>query len=331
MGEETCRGRGLDGTFRITSRERQFKNVILTYMLRTASAIGLLAKIKDGDLVYGSSDFLPDVLPAFLATFFRRDIRWVQRTFHRIPPGRPIPHLAQRFSYGLIRMRADRLVTDNRILRQDWIANGTPADKISVSHPGIDLSRYTSAPSAPTQGYNAVYLGRLHRSKGVLDLIAIWSRVSELRPGTTLTLIGGGAPDVVRDLQREISSRGLESTVQILGFLDTSDVIATLHSSRMLVGPSPEEDFGMVVLEAIATGLPVAAWHLSVYDEVFSRGMIKVPIGDNERFALEVVELANDPDRRHHLAAEAEDVAEAFDWSRVSRDIARLLWETRRS
>lgn len=136
---------------------------------------------------------------------------------------------------------------------------------------------------------------------------------------------------MVRDLQREISSRGLESTVQILGFLDTSDVIATLHSSRMLFGPSPEEGFGMVVLEAIATGLPVVAWHLSVYDEVFSRGMIKVPIGDNERFALEVVELANDPDRRHHLAAEAEDVAEAFDWSRVSRNIARLLWETRRS
>ncbi len=331
MGEETCRGRGLDGTFWITSGEARFKNVILTYVLRTAKAIRLLAKIDDGDLLYGSSDFLPDVLPAFLATFLRRDIRWVQRTFHRIPPSRLVSHLAQRASYGLIRMRANRLITDNQMLRQDWITSGTSGDKISVSYPGIDLSRYRSVPKVPAQGYDAVYLGRLHRSKGVLDLIAIWSRVCELRPGSTLALIGGGAPDVIRDLQREISSRGLDSQVEILGFLDTRDVIATLHSSRMLAFPSPEEGFGMAVLEAIAASLPVVAWHLSVYDEVFSHGMIKVPIGDHESFAREVVELANDPDARNRLSKAAKDLAEGFDWSRIADDIERLLRNTLRS
>ena len=331
IGEEVCRQRGLDATFWITSRETLFRHVILTYVLRTANAIRMLVRVKEGDLVYASSDFLPDVLPAFLATFLRRDVRWVQRTFHKIPRSRLLPHLAQRVSYWLIRMRADRVITDNSMLRQDWIDSGTSPDKVSVSYPGIDVRLYRSKPEAPAKGYDAVCLGRLHRSKGVFDLITIWSRVCELRPHASLALIGRGTADVVHELQLEISSRHLDSSVKILGFLDTPEVIATLYSSRVLACPSREEGFGMVVLEAVAAGLPVVAWNLSVYDEVFPEGMVKTPIGDHERFARKVVELLDDPAARCGLALAAEDMVEGYDWSRITDGIESLLKDVRRA
>lgn len=65
------------------------------------------------------------------------------------------------------------------------------------------------------------------------------------------------------------------------------------RESKVFIHPSHEEGFGVAPLEAQACGLPVVAWNLPVYQEVFPKGMIKVEMGDIKRFADKVLDLLN--------------------------------------
>ncbi len=327
LGESVCRERGLNASFWVTSREKEFSRAALIYAARTIRALSFLPRIQNRDILFSSSDFVPDVVPAFVANTLRNKTRWYQRTFHMIPADRFVSHAGQRLSHWLIRRASDHVITDNELLRRYWIEKGIGANCISVSYPGVDPKRYSPPGARPTAEYDAVYLGRLHRSKGIFDLPDIWSRVTALRPGAQLALIGRGPLDIVRELEREIAARGLTSGVHVLGYLETSEAIATLHRSRLLAFPSREEGFGMAILEAFAAGLPAVAWDLPVYDEAFPRGLWTVPMADNEAFAGAIVGLLNDDDGRRRLSADAGRLIERYDWSRIAADMKRLITE----
>ena len=138
LGKSVCRERGLDASYWVTSREKEFTRAALTYTARTIRALSFVPRIKNGDILFSSSDFVPDVVPAFVARTLWNKTRWYQRTFHMIPADRFVSHAGQRLSHWLIRWASDHIIPDSELLRQDWIEKGIGANRISVSYPGVD-------------------------------------------------------------------------------------------------------------------------------------------------------------------------------------------------
>ncbi len=326
MGQEICRARGLEADFRTTTKETIFKNVAWIYLKRILKVFGLGLKVGKEDVVYSTSDFLPDVLPAFLFKIrLKKKVLWVQRIFHLIPKARKVSCFAQKFSFFLIKKLADLIIVDNQLLKEELISLGFKKEKIEVNYPGIDLAHFQNIDCTPGLKYDAVSLSRLHPSKGIFELVEIWKLVCKDRPGYKLAMIGGGSEKVKQDLKNHIQKLGLQNCIDVLGYLDDSEVHKILKSSKIFVLASREEGFGIVILEAMACGLPAVAWDLPVFREVFPKGMLRVLMGDQENFSGAILSLLNDSSLHEKIAKETSNISKKYDWDEIAEREFNLI------
>ncbi|MBW2059017.1 MAG: hypothetical protein JRJ26_16130, partial [Deltaproteobacteria bacterium] len=91
LGKRLCESRGLKARYLITTKEHHFENVIYTYSRRLLKALFLRVDVSEGDILYATSDFIPDVIPALIKKICKRKTTWVQKIFHLIPSDRIVP------------------------------------------------------------------------------------------------------------------------------------------------------------------------------------------------------------------------------------------------
>lgn len=112
-------------------------------------------------------------------------------------------------------------------------------------------------PRALTGTRTALFVGRVHPIKGLPRLIEAWSRV---RPPGWRCLIAGPGERVHRAaLERMVQAHDLSANFEFLGALDCAGTASLYDTADLLVLPSLSENFGIVVAEALAHGLPVLA------------------------------------------------------------------------
>jgi glycosyltransferase involved in cell wall biosynthesis len=99
-------------------------------------------------------------------------------------------------------------------------------------------------------------VGHLYAHKGMHTLIDAFA---EAFPDADVELIIGGTGPERKRLQRQISDRALSSRVRLAGQLTSEQVVQHMHRADVFVLPSHREPFGVVVLEALACGMPVLA------------------------------------------------------------------------
>ncbi len=320
LGKELCQKSGLKGEYLVTSKESEFRHVVRTYLKRMVRALFLKIGVSEKDILLGTSDFLPDVLPIFWLKAKNQRAKWIQHIFHLIPAKRLTPFLAQKLSFLLIKRRADLVITDNTLLEEDLVRFGFDPAKIVVRHPGINLAHLKAVGREAAVGqYDGVFMGQIRPSKGIFDLPKIWKLVCQRKPGAKLGIIGKGKAGIARKLQKEIRTVGMEKNIDLLGYLENGRAFATIKAGKVFIFPSHEEGFGIAPLEAQALGLPVVAWNLPVFAEIFPKGMVKVEMGEMEKFAAEILNLLTNPSVHNRLSGEAAGNADRFDWDEVSK------------
>lgn len=121
----------------------------------------------------------------------------------------------------------------------------------------------TSAVGAPKQDYADVrtiaYLGRFDGRKRIdllIEAFAIWAKG---RRDCRLRLIGGGSADFEAGLRSRAAAAGISDRMEMPGFLSGAEKYAALREADVLVVPSDFENFGNIVVEAMACGVPVVA------------------------------------------------------------------------
>lgn len=102
-----------------------------------------------------------------------------------------------------------------------------------------------------------LFLGRIHSVKGIDLLIEAFARVAGDAPDLQLAIAGPGDEALVRRLQQLTRELAIEDRVAWLGMLDASMKWAALYACAALALPSHHENFGVVVAEALACGVPV--------------------------------------------------------------------------
>lgn len=289
-------------------------NVFLTYQKRTAWGKKEILK-KKYDLIYSSSDFLPDVIPA--AEYFKQNpgTVWLQCVFHLYPkwwsrPGGKVKNMigqqAQQLSLKIIKKASSGVIVINNDVRKYLLQKGFASNKIFLNPCGADLDFYQNI-KVVKQPLQVAFLARLSESKGIFDLPIIWKNVVKKIPDAKLLILGGGSPENAEKLKVEIHKLSLSKNIKILGYLPDKQAFEQIKSSQLFLFPSYEEGFGMVIAEAMACGLPVVSWDLPVYSEVFQKGLVQVPIRNIEQMAERVVDLLNDPKQVAKCGAEGHE------------------------
>lgn len=315
--------------------------VVAAYLLRVAYSIFRTPRVAPGDWIYSSSDFLPDVLPAWLMKRLEPNARWAAGLYLIAPnpwrgeaPFLPRPllyWLGQQISLRLIGARADCLFVLNDQDRQALSARPDHLPPITVVGAAVDhelIARARQAPPPTNLPYDACFVGRLHAQKGLDDLLAVWQQVSASMPSAHLALIGWGEPHWERWLDAELDRLGLRATVHRLGFLDGVDKYRVMLRSKVLLFPSGRESWGLVVAEALACGLPVVAYELPVLRLVFGDHILTVPPQDRAAMAHQALGLLQDEARRTQIAGRGAAFASSLTWDAVAARAAAAISAT---
>ncbi|EON34195.1 Glycosyltransferase [Gordonia terrae C-6] len=152
---------------------------------------------------------------------------------------------------------SDALITCSASMRDEVNRLfGYDAVDITVIHNGIDIRTWPFAERPRTGGpAELLFAGRLEYEKGVQDLLAALPRIRRSHPGTSLTVAGDGTQ---RDwLMEQARRHRVSKAVTFVGPVDHGELVTLMHRCDAIVLPSRYEPFGIVALEAAATGAPL--------------------------------------------------------------------------
>lgn len=300
MGRSLCLKEGIKAKYLITTKENHFKNIYPTYLKRIFIALGDLKEVNTG-IIYSSSDSPPDVFPSFFLKLINRKIFWVQKVFHIVESSQSVRKLVQRISFALIKWQSNVVIVDSESLKAELVAKyGFLNRNIEVVRPGIDIKYIKYVPPWPIK-FEGLFVGQLRKSKGIFDLIPIWKKVVEQLPSARLFIVGQDVQNNLEKLKRNAKFFGIAGNVNFLGFVPKGVPFALMKAARVLLLPSYEEGFGLVLAESITAGLRPVAYDLPVFKEYFDQNMSVVPKGDKGRLASEVIRQLSLAERERNM------------------------------
>lgn len=198
-----------------------------------------------------------------------RGIPHVQ-SFHSIAadPSSPLSDGERPESPGRMRGEAhlaqasDAVVTVSASERDTVVSRlGAAPERVFTVAPGVDAELFSIALEAPAKPGYVVVAARLEPLKGLdLAIEAIAALPASIRP--ELVVAGGpttGHDAYPADLRAHASAHGLADGIRFLGPQSREDLASLLRGARMLLVPSHSETYGLVALEAAASGIPVVA------------------------------------------------------------------------
>lgn len=312
--------------------------LLLVYIWRAIKSCFIQRKIifSPASVIYSSSDLLADAVPAIYMKLRHPGFKMVVG-MHLIAPnpfkgfkksyvrGLVIPTLSSLYYFAFQRMvlcilkRLSALVlVSNKEDRLFLIKKGFNPSGVLVTYGAFDASCVKKA-TVDEKTYEAIYIGRFHVQKGFPDLLKAWKIVVARLPQATLIVLGEDitAPDI----KAFIKENGLEENIRFLGYIGGEEKYRYLKSSKVLIFPSYYESFGMVALEAMSCSVPVVAYDLPVLREIYTKGMLRVPIGDIEGMAQNVISLITDEDKRRIVSQEALELSGQFTWDKTAQGI----------
>jgi glycosyltransferase involved in cell wall biosynthesis/O-antigen/teichoic acid export membrane protein len=162
-------------------------------------------------------------------------------------------------------------------------------------------------------GRDVLFVGRLEIAQKGLDLLILaWAAASQRIAGD-LVLAGDG-PDEAR-LRSLIEQAGVVDRVRFVGRVDGREALALMGRARLVAMPSRFETFGMVAIEAMATGTPVVAFDIDALREVLPPGCTRrVHAFDVDEYADTLVATYNDTVWIEAAVPLARRFAGGFDW-----------------
>jgi glycosyltransferase involved in cell wall biosynthesis len=306
------------------------------YAVRTIKqCINVLKTRPDVDnfVVYSGSDFFPDVIPAFLMKLRFRRAKWLagfylfaSSPFDNQTPykGRStlkglIYYLSQLPVYSVVRKHADMVWVTSEPDRHKFIGNRLKKEKVVAVQGGVDTKSPSLVPESKNKMFDAVFIGRFHPQKGVLELIDIWKIFCGEKKDAKLAMIGVGELEGV--VKEKILKYGLEKNVVLFGFKDGLDKIRIFKDSYVVVHPAIYDSGGMAACEAMACGLPGVGFDLPAFKTYYPKGMLKTPCFDLELFAKNILDLIDDKALYQKTSKEALEWAKEWDWDKRAKDL----------
>jgi len=227
--------------------------------------------------------------------------------------------------------RADWVVAVSRYtLRRFAEWSSTPPERTVILPCCVDFGRFT--PGKPTKGVLDKYqiggrvvvltLGRLaasERYKGFDELLEVLGRLREAEPAL-LCVIAGSGDDRPR-LEAKARDLGVGDYVRFPGYVPDSELVDLYRASRVFVLAGYGEGFGIVLLEAMACGLPVVASTLDGSFEAVGGGALGLAVDPRDGCAL----AAGILEGMRRPMGERPSGLEAFSFDAFEKRVHRLL------
>jgi alpha-maltose-1-phosphate synthase len=221
---------------------------------------------------------------------------------------------------------ADYCIVASAFSRRSLERIGIDSDKIKTLPLGVDLRDFRFVPRANSGRFRILFVGGIGQRKGIKYLLEAYKKIRG--PGIELILAGPmGASE--RPLAQY---RGM---FQYVGRLDQKAVVEEMHKAHVLVLPSVFEGFGLVIPEAMATGMPVIASTHSIGPEIIREGRegFVLEPDDVDGLATKIEWMATNREVVCSMGRDAAERAKEMSWeahAERTREIFRELCTDKR-
>lgn len=339
----TTNGEELISKYQIPYQQKHVINYVVTsgfksnliVMLKSIFSLPKSLKKYHGQ-VYSSCEHLYDVFPALILKVFNRcpwlavyhwveDYPWKEKR-----GGTPFVirylYWFNRFLAGLlIKYFADQIlaVSDQTKTKLIALKNINP-NKIKAVYCGVELEKIRSITKKyqmeKGQKYDAIFMKRLNYGKGVFDLLQIWREVVQKKPTAKLGIIGDGPAEVVEKINQYIKDHQLSKNIELLGVIyDFETKFRLINSAKVFVLPTHEENWAIVIGEALAAKTPVICYDLKEIRPIWQDNIIWIEFGDIFQFAQEVISLLDNSEIRSQMANKGNQFIEQYDWEKIGQ------------
>lgn len=223
--------------------------------------------------------------------------------------------------------QADRVLVTSRYAA-DAVQRryGVPDGKLRIVPELIDLDAWRerlAASVAPVCGPPVILcVAHLYPRKDVATLLRA---AAELRSEAQVQIVGTGPEQ--DNLQRLARQLNLGERVRFLGHVPLAQLTQAYCGASLFCLPSRQEGFGIVLLEAMAAGLPIVAARAAAIPEVVAdgEGALLFPPGDAHALAAALDRLLADADARRHMGAFGQRHVQRFAAARVTEQFLAAI------
>lgn len=270
----------------------QFR-LLRDYLGRFAQTLSGLREIQRHDIVYAVTDYWFDAWPVIFSRARRKlmilgmdapslgDIVFRRRPDVTATRLNSIYYwLSQNLSLRLFKnCEHKRLFYVHPSMKPRLLRLGYHEHELAFISNGFNLETAERVPQQP-KAYDVVWIGRVHRQKGIDDLLETLEFLRDSIPGFRAVLVGR----LEDELRSRVQVSGLDHCVHFAGLVSEEEKFRLFKSSRLFLMPSQYESWGIVIGEALACGLPVVAYDLDAYRPIFGDLVRYVPRFDSQQF-----------------------------------------------
>ena len=212
----------------------------------------------------------------------------------------------------------DHVLIPSDFVRQTFLGQGVPADKLLQVPFGVDPLRFRPAERSESHPFRILFVGRIELGKGIPYLLEAWKRLSWR--DAELVLVGPQEPAYVRLLREQI--KGIDNQ-SLVGFV--ADPVPHYQSADLFVFPTLHEGSALVTYEALACGLPVITTENAGSVVRDGQEGFLVPIRSVDALASAMERLRQDGVVRRAMGDAARRRAKAFTWLASGDALAQTL------
>ena len=313
--EELWRASFVKKVYLYLNKQRQYKRLLKAELLRirpdfTISMlrreINFLIDIPDGSKKIGELH----VNRANYRNFEANDSNGLKRLFAKF---------WMRSLVGKLK-RLDQLV----VLTDKSKASWPELSNVTVIPDPITIEVKSEEVKSEKCSKSVITIGRYAYQKGYDLLLQAWAEVEKHYPDWTLEIFGQGDQTDYRQLMSDL---GMDSNRCHLNG-PVEDVVKAYQNSTLFVLSSRFEGFGLVLVEAMACGLPVVSFDCPAGpDEIITDGVdgLLVPSGDVHALAEKLMTLMADEDLRQRLGKQARKTAQRYDMTSIANQWTALF------
>mmetsp|Transcript_6036 Transcript_6036/g.13143 ORF Transcript_6036/g.13143 Transcript_6036/m.13143 type:complete len:538 (-) Transcript_6036:183-1796(-) len=307
-----------------------YNHITLTFDLPEMKGAKLLEKFKP-DLIHVTS-------PGFMvmaAMFYSRVMRIpLVISYHTHLPSYGKNYLGfipgiEEFAWFLLRFvhsRADLTLVTSPQMRDELTCNGIP--RVDVWRKGIDTVRFhpkfrsdewrAKMTDGKPDDFLMVYVGRLGAEKRLKDIKPVLERI----PGARLCIVGTGPQE--EELKKHFKGTKTVFTGQLSG----DDLSSAFASADAFIMPSDSETLGFVVLESMASGVPVVGCKAGGIPAIIDDGKTSflVEPGDTDGYVKRLTQL-QDKDFRTEMGKAAREESERWGWEAATSVLRNVQYE----
>ncbi|MBI2913154.1 MAG: glycosyltransferase family 4 protein [Chloroflexi bacterium] len=198
-------------------------------------------------------------------------------------------------------------------------------DRYRIIPNGVDCSFFAQASPLPEYAdgkRNILFLGRLEKRKGLPFLLEAYAQLKEEMPDTRLIVVGGDG-GLRPACERYVERKGLRDVV-FAGYVPDEEKPRYFKTAHVYCAPNTgAESQGIVLLEAMAAGIPIVGSDIEGFADVLTDGQegLLVPPRDSEGLSAALKRLLCDEELGGEMGKRGSATALRYSWDRVSGEI----------